>query len=542
MGVKEYREEGERDARTVDVPLNGRIALKPTATEERPQLASGEAVFEVHDLRGTTPAPFPAVAETAPSAYLRSSRRLKAWGVLQGPTSARMKLLFDYGLLTLATAIAAVWFVEPHVTSLDAFLIAFFPPSVTFALAIKGAYHDNLRAVALDKIGHVVTGCSISAFAVLGLHQVLVNSSAAGPRVLSAWALATALLVFTTGLTAIAQRRVRASGRGTSTLILGAGQVGTQVWRRLNSHPEYGLRPIGFLDIERPGEEHTVPGMSFLGTFLDLEKVVLSHQIEHAILAFSTMRDRDTVQLIKRCEALGVSVSVIPRFFEVVNGRARFEFLGGIPLVRTQPVVSSGWRYYLKHFLDRLIAAFLVLAAAPLFVALAIAVKLSSPGPVLFSQRRIGRDGREFDLLKFRSMGVAPPDDWPSFRPAAVIAPGGVEGVDRRTRVGRLLRRTSLDELAQLLNVLRGDMSLVGPRPERPEFVLLFREQMPRYQDRLRVKAGMTGWAQVHGLRGQTSVTDRLEWDNHYIENWSLALDLKILMLTVLAVLKPQED
>jgi len=129
-----------------------------------------------------------------------------------------------------------------------------------------------------------------------------------------------------------------------------------------------------------------------------------------------------------------------------------------------------------------------------------------------------------------------------SFQPEPDRAPGGVEGVDRRTTVGRFLRKTSLDELPQLLNVLRGDMSLVGPRPERPEYVLLFRERMPRYQDRLRVKAGITGWAQVHGLRGQTSLRDRIEWDNYYIENWSLLLDLKILLPTVLAVLQPSES
>ncbi|MBA2515377.1 MAG: sugar transferase [Solirubrobacterales bacterium] len=183
----------------------------------------------------------------------------------------------------------------------------------------------------------------------------------------------------------------------------------------------------------------------------------------------------------------------------------------------------------------------MTLAAAPLFLVIALAVKLGSPGPVFFSQQRIGRDGREFGLLKFRSMRLDS-SDGPSFVPGPDSAPGGVEGADRRTTVGRFLRKTSLDELPQLLNVLRGEMSLVGPRPERPEFVLLFRERMPRYQDRLRVKAGITGWAQVHGLRGQTSLSDRIEWDNYYIENWSLLLDLKVLVLTVFAVITPQEQ
>jgi lipopolysaccharide/colanic/teichoic acid biosynthesis glycosyltransferase len=159
---------------------------------------------------------------------------------------------------------------------------------------------------------------------------------------------------------------------------------------------------------------------------------------------------------------------------------------------------------------------------------------------VFFRQRRVGRDGRVFDLRKFRSM-AAPRGDDPGFRPSLGSAPGGVEGDDRRTRLGRLLRRTSLDELPQLINVVRGEMSLVGPRPERPEFVELFQSDIRRYGDRHRVKSGITGWAQVHGLRGQTSLADRVEWDNYYIEHWSLGLDLRILVLTVLAVLRPAE-
>jgi lipopolysaccharide/colanic/teichoic acid biosynthesis glycosyltransferase len=172
-------------------------------------------------------------------------------------------------------------------------------------------------------------------------------------------------------------------------------------------------------------------------------------------------------------------------------------------------------------------------------------VKLSSPGPVFFRQRRIGRDGREFDLLKFRSMRI--PED-PSLHPDRALAlptdtaPGGVEGgIDRRTPIGRLIRRTSLDELPQLLNVFRGEMSIVGPRPERPEYAALFEQQIARYEDRHRVKAGITGWAQVHGLRGKTSLSDRIEWDNYYIQNWSLRLDAKIMLMTLTAVFDPAE-
>jgi lipopolysaccharide/colanic/teichoic acid biosynthesis glycosyltransferase len=160
--------------------------------------------------------------------------------------------------------------------------------------------------------------------------------------------------------------------------------------------------------------------------------------------------------------------------------------------------------------------------------------------PIFFRQLRIGRDGRPFEILKFRSMRTAPLEEIATAAAAAVrvgAAPGGVEGHDRRTRVGAFLRSSSLDELPQLLNVLKGEMSLVGPRPERPEFVEKFEHEVYRYGDRHRCKAGITGWAQVHGLRGKTSIADRAEWDNFYIENFSLMLDVKILLMTVAAVI-----
>ena len=201
----------------------------------------------------------------------------------------------------------------------------------------------------------------------------------------------------------------------------------------------------------------------------------------------------------------------------------------------------------IKHASDRVVALALLIAFAPVFVAAAIAVRLSSRGPVFFRERRVGRDGKVFDFYKFRSMRVArgPADTGLNsaldFLLGGDTAPGGVEGADRRTAVGRFLRGTSFDELPQLFNVLRGDMSLVGPRPERPEFVELFRQDIIRYGDRHRVKSGITGWAQVHGLRGQTSLAERVEWDNYYIAHWSLGLDLKILALTVVALFRNAE-
>jgi lipopolysaccharide/colanic/teichoic acid biosynthesis glycosyltransferase len=193
-----------------------------------------------------------------------------------------------------------------------------------------------------------------------------------------------------------------------------------------------------------------------------------------------------------------------------------------------------------KRTVDFSFAVLALLMLVPVLVLLALAIKASSRGPVIFRQRRVGRDGVPFDILKFRTMRLVEP----GAAGAALSAgrgPGGVEGVDRRTGIGVLLRRTSLDELPQLLNVLRGDMSLVGPRPERPEFVALFGELFPAYDDRHRVLGGMTGLAQVRGLRGQTEMADRVAADTEYLENWSLRLDVVILLRTVGAVLQPAE-
>jgi exopolysaccharide biosynthesis polyprenyl glycosylphosphotransferase len=235
--------------------------------------------------------------------------------------------------------------------------------------------------------------------------------------------------------------------------------------------------------------------------------------------------------------------------FDTINDRVGYDTVGGLPLLSFNAVDPKGLQFAIKHALDRVLALVLLVAFSPVILLAAIAVRLSSPGPAFFRQRRVGRDGKVFDFYKFRSMRVAlapaQQDEQGSsavdFLLAGDIAPGGVEGEDRRTTVGRFLRGTSLDELPQLFNVLRGDMSLVGPRPERPEFVELFRQDIMRYGDRHRVRSGITGWAQVHGLRGQTSLAERVEWDNYYIAHWSLGLDLKILALTLVALFRNAE-
>jgi exopolysaccharide biosynthesis polyprenyl glycosylphosphotransferase len=254
------------------------------------------------------------------------------------------------------------------------------------------------------------------------------------------------------------------------------------------------------------------------------------------ILAFASEPDHRLLDAVRQCQELGVEVSLVPRMFEAINSRATLDHVGGLPVVSLKPTNPRGWEFAVKHTIDRVFAFVALIALAPVMIAIAAAVKFDSPGPALFRQRRVGRDGRTFDLLKFRTMRQ-PSAGAHHFRPVYGSAPGGIEGEDRRTKLGRWLRSASLDELPQLINVLRGEMSLIGPRPERPEFVELFSAEIDDYQDRHRVKSGITGWAQVNGLRGQTSITDRVEWDNYYIRNWSLRLDLRIIALTLAEVL-----
>jgi exopolysaccharide biosynthesis polyprenyl glycosylphosphotransferase len=324
----------------------------------------------------------------------------------------------------------------------------------------------------------------------------------------------------------------------TPTLIVGAGVVGDQVARRLNQDHRYGLRPVGMLDADplpSPGRSRTRPA-PVLGAPTDLVDAIHKTAARHVILAFTAEPDSTLVARIRECQELGVGVSLVPRLYESISERSTLDHVGGLPLISLRPTNTRSWQFAVKHALDRVVAAFALLAFGPLMLAIASGIRLTSPGPALFRQRRVGRDGRVFDVLKFRTMRLS--RDSEEFTPPEGCAPGGVEGEDRRTPLGKWLRNASLDELPQLINVLRGDMSLVGPRPERPEFVRRFRGEVNRYDDRHRVKSGITGWAQVNGLRGQTSIADRIEWDNHYIQNWSPRMDLRIIVLTVLEVIR----
>jgi exopolysaccharide biosynthesis polyprenyl glycosylphosphotransferase len=509
---------------------------------------SGSAVAELVDAAPREPAPrHTAVVRSLRPAAPRPHTLRKR--LFEGSSWKAVRVGVDVVALLLGN-LAALGGASAAGTSTDGeYLIWLLPVAVCGLLALWGLYKDTIQSRLIDGLGQVVAATALAAIAVIAAVALIDPSAHPAPLVARAWLFGTVYLAGGRVLIAWAQRRARRTRlTAKPTLIVGAGQIGAHVERRLVTQPELGLDPVGYVDADPPPAD-MVPDRRapVLGSPADLAAVAASTGARHVVLGFSTAPDSELIPLVRECEARGLEVSLVPRLFESVNERVALDHLGGLPLFGLHSIDPKGWQFAVKHVMDRAAAAVLLFLLAPLMLSLALAVRLSSPGPILFRQRRIGRDGRDFHILKFRSMRI---DDDPAVRGTtrprlvavrADTAPGGVEGVDRRTAIGTFMRRTSLDELPQLLNVLRGEMSLVGPRPERPEFVDLFGSRIDRYDDRHRVKSGITGWAQVNGLRGKTSLRDRVEWDNHYIENWSLGLDMKILLMTAAAVVKAAE-
>jgi exopolysaccharide biosynthesis polyprenyl glycosylphosphotransferase len=517
----------------------------PSRSEDLALAESASAVDATTEPRGAAGDTVADPLRTTPPGTPTTRRRSRS-GLLEGTSWTVTAVCADALMLVLAVVAALIGAQAADIHASGAPLWAF-PPLVMGLLAIRGLYRPKITVDWFDEAGHVVGACSVAAMGILAVAVFIAGAAEQAELVARVWVFGMIYVAGSRYVLDRTQRRARVE-RSVSipTLIFGAGRIGAQVERRLDEKPELGLRPVGYVDPYPPSDDQ-VPGrqVPVLGGPEDLEGIVERSGAQHVVLAFMSSRGSDAslVPVVRKCDELGLEVSLVPRLFESINVRVKLEHIGGMPLYRLRAINPKGWQFAVKHVLDRGIAALLILLLAPLLIVTTIAVRLSSPGPMLFRQRRVGRDERPFDLLKFRSMKMG--GETPGGKVKVLLpddtAPGGVEGADRRTVVGTLMRRVSIDELPQLFNVLRGEMSIVGPRPERPEFVELFERRVSRYEDRHRVKAGITGWAQVHGLRGKTSLSDRIEWDNYYIENWSLWLDLKILLMTVAAVFKPAE-
>ncbi len=320
------------------------------------------------------------------------------------------------------------------------------------------------------------------------------------------------------------ERRWRAGIGLKRVLIAGAGDLGRVVADKVLEHRELGFKIVGFLD-DRMGDHIGYRGIPLLGTLSDADDVIRREHVDHLYVALPLDEHVKMLGLVETTNREGVDVHVVPDLLQFIALRARLENLDGVPIISLNDVPLRGFNSVLKRAIDIGISACALSVMAVPFAIIALLIKRASPGSVFYTQERMGLDGKAFNVYKFRSMTEGAEDD---------TGPVWARDDDpRATSVGRWLRHFDVDELPQLWNVLRGDMSIVGPRPERPYFVEQFKHRIPQYMLRHKVKAGITGWAQVNGWRGNTSLEKRIEYDLYYIENWSVGLDIKIMWLTL---------
>ena len=308
-------------------------------------------------------------------------------------------------------------------------------------------------------------------------------------------------------------------------LIAGTGELAQKVLKKIEFYPELGIQVIGFLT--REGEEvgNRIKNIPVLGVYEDLDMILKTNRVDIFFIAISVNEYDCFESLIKKVQGHLSEIKVIPASYEFLSLRGGLDELGDLPMVSLSSSPLYGWDRVYKRTFDLVFGILILVMASPILLVISVLIKLTSRGPVLYSQERVGMDGRTFQMLKFRTMEVdAERETGPVW---------AKENDPRRTKIGVFLRKTSLDELPQLVNVVKGEMSLVGPRPERPNFVEEFRNGIPSYMLRHKIKAGMTGWAQVNGWRGNTSLEKRIEHDLYYIQNWSIGFDLRILFLTL---------
>ncbi|HVS16210.1 MAG TPA: undecaprenyl-phosphate glucose phosphotransferase [Thermoanaerobaculia bacterium] len=308
-------------------------------------------------------------------------------------------------------------------------------------------------------------------------------------------------------------------------LVVGAGVIGREITERLLAHRELGFEVVGFLDDDPGLASSSFFGVPVLGRVADAGEVIERENVDQLMIALPLDAHKKILRLLDQVSSECVEIRLVPDLLQYATLRASLEDLDGIPMINLSQVPLQGWQSLAKRGMDLLISGTAILCLLPFLPFVALAIWLEDRGPVFYRQERMGLDRRPFFILKFRSMRV---DAESSTGPI-----WAVEDDPRRTRVGAFLRRTSIDEVPQLWNVFKGEMSLVGPRPERPAFVSEFKHKIPNYMLRHRVKSGLTGWAQVNGWRGNTSIKKRIQFDLYYIENWSLSLDLKILWMTL---------
>jgi Undecaprenyl-phosphate glucose phosphotransferase len=390
-------------------------------------------------------------------------------------------------------------------------------------------YHRRHAALLVDEVYRLFGAVTVATLLTIAFVSFALRDTLQIQRMLLVLAWAVGIITLTLGriIHGRVQRRLQRRGIGAErVLIVGTGEVGRMIVQKIQHTPGLGYRVVGFAEACFDGETPLaaqVMGLPVLGTVEDLPKIIEGHGIDEVIIGLPEATHQELVGIVSQCEREKVSIRVFPDVFQIMASEVTISDLGGLPLLTIRDVALRGWKLTLKRIVDIAFSGLFLLLASPIMMLTALLIKLDSPGPVFFAQERMGLDAKPFKMLKFRSMRAD----------AERSGPGWTTKDDpRRTRVGRFIRKSSLDEFPQFINVLMGDMSVVGPRAEQPAYVEQFRRSIPRYMERHREKAGITGWAQVNGLRGDTSIAERTKYDLWYTENWSLWLDFKIILRT----------
>lgn len=450
-------------------------------------------------------------------------RRLGVVGRVTAKYNLRQRRRVDTMLLLtdLVALTVALSFFDPLWTAL---LVAL---TVVLLVELSGGYRAQITLSALNDLPRLAVTC-LAAVSLISLVAAM-DIRLSRVLVVSLGVLAVLFAIRVIYYFLKRRRRTRSPGQRSRTAIVGGGKVAAKLTQSIAEHPELGLEPIVVIDRDPlfDTERFQIPVVPDAR----LRDVVLEHAIETVIIAFRNAPDSELVSPLREFERLDCEIFIVPRLFEFMHLSADMDRIHTIPLLRVRRDIYRTWYWHCKRLFDFVVALSAMTLLSPVLATTALAVFLSDrDAPIIFRQIRVGRSGTEFTLFKFRSMRPVTEDESDtSWNPDRAV---------RVNRVGNFIRRTSIDELPQLWNVVRGEMSLVGPRPERPHFVNQFAESIPSYRDRHRVNVGLTGWAAIHGLRGDTSIDDRAIYDNFYIENWSVWLDIKIIILTIRAVFR----
>ncbi len=452
-----------------------------------------------------------------------------------------LQYLVDIAMLVLAFLVAyearyqlPLFAIPPGRLPLTDFLpILVLHVSLIFAMFFFNQMYHLRRSISrFDQIRKITSVVTLGSVFVYGVQELIFRGSLlyvdySRSMFFYVWIFSLIFTVSGRQFHRLLQVRLRVRGAlADNLLIVGSGRIARDMIGKIKRRPELGYRMVGVVTSE---DEHQgrMLGVPIIGNFPELPQVIDLYQIQQVIIALPEARRAELVDLITLCQRGSVDIKVYPDIFAYMAGDMNVDDLGGTPLLTVRDIALRGWRLTLKRGLDLFGASIGLVTLSPFLLLTALLLWLEDRGPVFYTQERMGLDGRPFPMIKFRTMRVD----------ADQIADWTVENDPRVTRLGRFLRRTNWDEMPQLINVLLGHMSLVGPRPEQSQYVHQFREQIPRYMERHREKAGMTGWAQVNGLRGDTSIARRTAYDLWYVENWSLWLDIKIILRTILQTL-----